>query len=702
MPPSATASGSSTFESAHSGPKTNALERQEHLADLGVSAEIETEPLASPSTSSPYHRGHSPPPLEPVTSGIFDDDDTDFKESDLDISSVHDYDTQGADTASPPHFTIQQPGTSSLSTAHVEDDAQTGLAGGSDWEATLDWAKGVDVSSMDWIGMGWPGMEDEIISDATEVHGLATNVEPGANVGADFNLRLDSLSDCNLAAGHDVGSFGWDANLGVDDGVRSDVGVDHDFETGHDIGGEAHDQNLGKDLSPSFAPVPIGDDGDRINDHDADADELDFFDDEVDADLYNWTEGPGGGGIRSYAEQTQDSSGDRSGTVHEEAESPDVSPARSSPLPQPISPEPSPSSPEEPESTPSENSHTYNGKTCSCTAKNHRRDPSLPTSSHLHIDRGCEITEVLKLAFHRRHRYLICLQCRCFVPLGQLKQHHEKKHPELLRGGKTGRRTAQRDFPAVVEHVAASFGIDPNQDIVTFDQASLDGPVRGLKDPILTYQCTTCGSFHKSVGSIRCHMQTNGRSTCHIENRPEHKCDGCGALHSTAESLHTHSTHSCRRVPSTFVGKYGEVPTVWTQAPFSSGKHITRIEVSGPLDSSTATTSASEVPVQRYVVPDGVNSFCPPWLQKLGWAKWRDTQIQRGMTMSQLTGFAASTRPPRKGHKPPSAPLSDKDIFDWAAGRIRTRLEKMVEDANAWLNTSNLELRLDITAKYVR
>ena len=625
-----------------------------------------------------------------MTSDIFDDSDSDTKESDLDISSVYDYDIQGSSFTSPPHFTTQQPGTSSLlSTAHVEDEAQTSLAGGSDWEATLDWANGVDLDNMDWIGMGWPGMEDEMVSGATEAHG-ATDVEPAADVGADFYLRLDSPGDCDPPASPDMGGFGLDASLGVGDGLRLDTGVDCDFETSHD------DLNL----SPSAPGVAIGDD------HDTDAeDDLDFFNDEVDADFYNWTEEQVGGG---YVEQTPHSSGDRSqlsGIVDKEAESPDVSPAQSPPqVPRPASPESSPSSPEGLETTLSANSHAYNGKTCSCTAKDHRRDPSLTTSSHLHVDHGCGIMEVLRLAFHRRHRYLICLPCRSFVPLGQLKQHHEKKHPELLRGGKTGKRTSRRDFPAVVEHFSTSLGIDPNQDVVTFDQASLDGPVHGLQDPILTYQCTTCGSLHQTVESIRTHMKNRGkeRSMCHGENRPEHQCDGCGALHRTAESLHRHSTDSCGRVPPTPVGRLGDVPTVWTQAPFLSGKHITRIEVSGPLDSSAATTSASEVPVQRYVVPDGVNSFCPPWLQKLGWAKWRDTQIQRGMTMSQLTGFAASTPPPRKGHKPPSGPLSEKEIFEWAAGRMRTRLEKMVEDANAWLNTSNLELRLDITAKYVR
>jgi hypothetical protein len=357
--------------------------------------EIETEPTASVigesrlSTSYAYHRAHSPPPLEPVTSDIFDDSDSDTKESDLDISSVDDYDIQGSSFTSPPHFTTQQPGTSSLlSTAHVEDEAQTSLVGGSDWEATLDWANGVDLDNMDWIGMGWPGMEDEMVSGATEVH-RTTDVELAADIGADFYLRLDSPGDCDPPASHDMGGFGLDASLGVGDGLRLDTGVDCDFETSHD------DLNL----SPSAPGVAIGDD------HDTDAeDDLDFFNDGVNADFYNWTEEQVGGG---YVEQTPHSSGDRSqlsGIVDKEAESPNSSPAQSPPqVPRPTSPESSPSSPEGLETTPSANSHAYNGKTCSCTAKDHRRDPSLTTSSHLHVDHGCGIMQVLKLAFHRRH-----------------------------------------------------------------------------------------------------------------------------------------------------------------------------------------------------------------------------------------------------------------------------------------------------------
>jgi hypothetical protein len=319
---------------------------------------------------------------------------------------------------------------------------------------------------------------------------------------------------------------------------------------------------------------------------------------------------------------------------------------------------------------------------------------ALPSSSHLHVDHCCEILKVLKLSFHRRHRYLIC-ECRSFIPLGKLRHHFENKHPELLRGGKAGIRTARKDFPGVVTHFSTSFGIAPDQDITMFDYESFDGPIHGIQDAELAYQCPGCGVFHRTSESVR-------KCKC-SKPSPKHKCDSCGILHPTLDSLGKHSLINCGRTPpETYRGRL--LVSALTQVPFSASQHPVRVEVRREdLDSNAATTSSTsfpEVPIQRYVVPEGTDSFCPPWLRKLGWDKWRDGQVERGMTPAQLAGFATLPPPLRKGHQF-SAPLLENEIFDWVARRIHTRLKKMVEDANAWLNMSNVELRADLTAKYV-
>jgi hypothetical protein len=46
------------------------------------------------------------------------------------------------------------------------------------------------------------------------------------------------------------------------------------------------------------------------------------------------------------------------------------------------------------------------------------------------------------------------------------------------------------------------------------------------------------------------------------------------------------------------------------------------------------------------MVSEGVGSFCLPWLDKLSWIKWRDTQIECGynnVTANQFCGAYTGT-----------------------------------------------------------
>lgn len=654
-------------------PTNNGSERMAHLQP---SVPIESGRLPSPGQydeqSHPSFLAESPSMID----AVFDDSDSDMKEEDLDVSIFNDsgggsvvresdtathlwHDSVSAGTTTSASFAIQQADASSSTSATAEDQAQTFLTVEQHSDVIPDWA--ASMSELDWVGMGWPGMEDALGDETPNVLDVSTEAQSDANV----NIGLDSCSAGPVGEGCDVGDVGSGVGQGVETLRPSDNGmVDHDADAAVD--------------------------GDE---------ELDYFDDEVDAALDGWLEEPTTGDDRASTEQPDPARDHLNESVTFTANALlDIS---NVPLPAP-----SPSiSLEVPVRTtadgvlPSDNLCEYNGATCSCTAAHHSMDPSLPTSSELQIDRNCKIMDVLKLSFHRFHRYLICRQCCAFIPLANLMQHLDTKHPDLFRGGKAGRRTAGKDFPGVMKHFSVSLCIERTQELTLFNQASFDGPVHGLEDAELSYQCTTCGRFYQTIRSLQSHHRKAdlGEISC-VRTDFVHLCDGCGVLHQTTDSLAKHLQESCRRSRA-----IDSIPTVWTQKPFAASKNARRVEVRGRLSTIAATSTLSSAdPIQRYAVPEGPNSPCPPWLDKIGWVKWRDAQVERGITTSQLADFAAPTPvPPRhKGRKPSYGPLSEKEVFDWAANRIRIRLEKMIKDANTWLNTCNVELRADITAKY--
>jgi hypothetical protein len=108
--------------------------------------------------------------------------------------------------------------------------------------------------------------------------------------------------------------------------------------------------------------------------------------------------------------------------------------------------------------------------------------------------------------------------------------------------------------------------------------------------------------------------------------------------------------------------------------------------------------SASGSPAERYLVPDGLDSFRPPWLEALGWATWQDRQIEASLSLQTLLLFCALPTLYINAKKPKfSSPPTEEEKLTWAAGRIQRRLKKMKEDANMFLTESNGELRANLT-----
>lgn len=318
---------------------------------------------------------------------------------------------------------------------------------------------------------------------------------------------------------------------------------------------------------------------------------------------------------------------------------------------------------------------TFKGQTCSCSAADHHKDSYIPAQSHVHIDRRCQILNVLALSFHTYHRYIICLGCSSFVPLDDLFNHLKRYHPEILadvvrlESQKWSFREANKNWPLVVGHFVKSLAIDPGQKTIVFTPETLNGPVHGIGKPQLRYPCPArCGHWAKDPDFSRSHYNRS----CRPKNTGPPDIDDIRS--------HAHLT----------------------QTPFSIYRNMAQVvPVNGPLDdtdqqASSAATSLQAI--QRYQVPQGVESFRPPWLRQLGWAAWRDEQIDRGLSMEQLVAFVAL--PPRlRPWDIMADPPSREQIFNWVAHRIAIRLRKMLEDANTWLNASNPELRSALTAQ---
>jgi hypothetical protein len=315
--------------------------------------------------------------------------------------------------------------------------------------------------------------------------------------------------------------------------------------------------------------------------------------------------------------------------------------------------------------------HSYNGASCSCDAESHNVDSSILPSSSLQIDQTCAILTVLRLSFHRYHRYLIC-DCKSFLPLKYLKDHYKKKHVDLLRGGQI--RTASKDFPSVVQHIVQSFGIPPDQDTVPFTLSSFQGPIAGISDAMLRFRCK-CGASLKSIVVARVHWG----AACKLN----------------PSSTWNAASSSIKKPRKSFI--HSHFPEEWTQQPFSFNTMGKRVTVLGSSTPAMPTTQGDS-DIERYLVPSGLDSVSLPWLQELGWTRWRDEQIQLGLTPSALVSFVEL--PQSKGKNvedfPPLHTREDK--FMWVGRRIYIRLKEMLEDGNTWLD-GTLELRSDLAAE---
>jgi hypothetical protein len=306
---------------------------------------------------------------------------------------------------------------------------------------------------------------------------------------------------------------------------------------------------------------------------------------------------------------------------------------------------------------------TYKNVVCSCTPGDHLLDKSLPATSTLHVDHTCKILAAIDSSFHRYFRYVIC-GCESFVPLGQLAAHFKKKHADQLRAGCT--RTMRRDFLLVIEHIAASCCIPVNQDTSSFDAFLVTGPIAGIAKATKLLCCPDCGIYSVSRQVIGRHLR--GAADC---PKDPHKAG-----------------------PYTF----DDVVEEWTQWPFSFNRQGKRVAVFRP--STQVEPSSTVAPeVERYSIAEHADSYCPPWLQRLGWMDWRDDQIKAGLTLPNLLSFVAL--PPRNPVLKFSTPPTRDEIFNWVGKRIQSRLKKMLEDGNKWLNKINKDIRLALTAQYV-
>lgn len=216
-------------------------------------------------------------------------------------------------------------------------------------------------------------------------------------------------------------NFETDHSSDVDDVSYSVASTSHTTSTySSDTDPRRIDKGKGKELVDE-----------EFDDDEHTEDQLDFFDDEVDAELEDGADE--GDGIRRDADGAHVDQLSRSTQADDLTFPPPTDMPHHSPS-QPLSSSSAhadqPSSSTHHNSTspspdPSEsNICSYNGKTCSCTAAMHERDPSISSSSELHIDRDCEIMKVLGLSFHRRHRFLIC-ECGSLLPLGDLLMHYK-------------------------------------------------------------------------------------------------------------------------------------------------------------------------------------------------------------------------------------------------------------------------------------
>ena len=514
------------------------------------------------------------------------------------------------------------------------------------WKGTLDWAKTVDLSQLDWQGMTYApddGMDFGSVKDGGGLPGLGldngpipvTALEASTSViGAGFFPSNEpDLANGTLAGEH----------ARVHDYVRSlgDCGTLGDGERTADI---ANKHTIGRE-----------------------GDDLDFFNDDIDAELQDYE-----AEVEFEAQSfTLDSPPAPSPTL---MSSPPLqgSLSSASPGPLPSLPTSFPSTPLAPsQSSSTENACQYKGVTCRCTSDHHCVDPSLPASSPLRVDQSCELMKTLGLSFHRYHRYLIC-PCGCFIPMGKLIRHYKKAHPDKLREQLT--RYANKELLPVIKHFAASLNIPCDQTAIQFTPSTFNGPIAGITKPVKRVTCLACGVTLKNDYVAKRHWHSSCKA----------------ASGSTLSSSQRRLEHSA------------QLPFLIRDAGNKKGTYV--MVPDDQLDDAPipaqSSTSAPGPPAERYVVPDGLDAFRPAWLEALSWLTWRDRQIQAGFTSETLESFAAlppklyvnpSTKKPKF-----SAPPTEEEKFSWVASRIQHRLKTMMEHANSFLT---LSLRANLTSR---
>lgn len=326
-------------------------------------------------------------------------------------------------------------------------------------------------------------------------------------------------------------------------------------------------------------------------------------------------------------------------------------------------------------------SHQYMGTCCSCTEGSHTKDESLQDSSPLHLDKSCAIMKALNLSFNRKWRFIIC--CKSFVPLSKLRGHfvtyHQELLPELLpsaqpmQHGNIGRPKGNRHFKVVEDHLSEVLNIPITQTAQKFEKgAAVDGPIAGIADTVEEAQCPTCQG-----------------------------------LYGTRESLRVHYTKKCKTNKLSFISRDTVLLKFHTQRPFAldrnGGPRVIVLDPNPPRGPSSVSSGASSQsgqtvpPPQRYTVPKGKAAPPAPWLDIIGWPRWVDGRLGDGWSVAGLIDLAT---PPKHMKTPPMEP-DRRQTLAWAGNRVLVRLTRMASDANKWLDSCNLELRQDLTVKYV-
>jgi hypothetical protein len=304
----------------------------------------------------------------------------------------------------------------------------------------------------------------------------------------------------------------------------------------------------------------------------------------------------------------------------------------------------------------------YNGARCYCVTSDHVREPSLPSNSVSHIDQSCGILSILKLKFHKLHRYILC-SCHdgSFLELSNLKSHLKDKHKDNIRDGDG--RTMNRDFSSVVDHIANAFGIPATQMTKSFEKEDFDGPIAGIREPIKSYLCywPSCKSYHTNLESARTHHKQTHPTAPFEQNNL--------AIHLTQHPFASKGSRA-RRVPV----------------------DSSKVVLNTPAPKATEDLGSS---LHRYIAPKAIEDS--PWLVHVGWMVWRDDLIAKHHSVPDLCALVALPRQVSKRFFP--GPVTGERLLFLISSRIRVRGIKMLKDANTWLGSS--ELRDAITKKYV-